>query len=328
MEAWKDYARQASREGVLPTLGQKLVQLRFPVREGISRTQEYRAAIRRGERTEPGEGVRLQSPDELGLLLQPTPAGVVPVLIAGCREDFVLLVQALGHGNEPVTIPDSMGAITLGGLKNWDRIERLKLRFEREFPAGEWDEEFARMLPYPELYQDRVLIVSTGEYSGVEASALGIEEPAWRELSLAIRLHHECAHYFTHRVLGSMQNHALDELIADYMGIRGAIGRYRADWALHFLGLESFPNYRRGGRLQNYRDPPLRRAAFSVVCSLVRAAVGHLESFDSQLDRGAGDASLLLTLTRFGLIELASPEAPRRLVENWSRTVTLSGCKQ
>lgn len=45
----------------------------------------------------------------------------------------------------------------------------------------------------------------------------------------------------------------LDELIADYAGIVAAWGRYRADWFLRFVGLEDYPRYREGGRLQNYR---------------------------------------------------------------------------
>jgi len=74
---------------------------------------------------------------------------------------------------------------------------------------------------------------------------MGMDESTWHSLSLIIRLSHECTHYFTRRLFGSMRNNLLDELIADYQGIVAANGgRYRADWFLRFVGLESFPDYR------------------------------------------------------------------------------------
>lgn len=71
-----------------------------------------------------------------------------------------------------------------------------------------------------------------------------------------------------------MRNNMRDELIADYQGIVAANGgRYRADWFLRFIGLEAFPEYRQGGRLQNYRgQPPLSDGAFKILQVLVKDA--------------------------------------------------------
>jgi len=115
-----------------------------------------------------------------------------------------------------------------------------------------------------------------------------------------------------------MRNNLLDELIADFAGITAANGRFRSDWLLHFLGLESFPLYREGGRLQNYRgDPALSEGAFTILGSLVRQAALNLERFDAQrmpaADRGQDQLAMLLTLTGMTLEELASGEANRLL---------------
>jgi len=83
-----------------------------------------------------------------------------------------------------------------------------------------------------ELYQDRFIILSSGPYSGVAAAEMGVPEDEWRRISLTIRLEHECAHYLTRQILGSMRNSLLDELIADFAGIVAATDRYRADWFL------------------------------------------------------------------------------------------------
>ncbi|MEH2229412.1 MAG: hypothetical protein V7K71_07160 [Nostoc sp.] len=104
----------------------------------------------------------------------------------------------------------------------------------------------------------------------------------WLRLSLIIRLEHECCHYFTRRVFGSMRNNVLDELIADYQGIVAANnGRYRADWFLRFVGLEKFPNYQEGGRLENYRgNPALSDGAFRILQVFVKQAAENLEIFN------------------------------------------------
>lgn len=317
--AWERYALEAAETGAFATLQRRLVQLRFPIQEGISQTEAYRAATLKGTPTEKmTEASGLARPDELRLIVHPSPAGPVPVLICGHRADFVTLVQALTMKNEPAPVPGSMGACMVAGFNNWDRIREYRRQWEAESgdrsEAG-WQKEFRRLVPRKELYQDRFLIVSDGPYSNVAASEIGLSEQEWRRASATIRLEHECTHYFTLRVFGSMHNNLLDELIADFMGITAAAGRYRADWFLRFMGLESFPDYREGGRLQNYRgQPPLSEGAFLVLQRLVKATAENLRRLDvdpahppKRTDERAG---ILLALTGFRLEDLSDPEAP------------------
>jgi hypothetical protein len=318
--AWKRYALEAAEASAFAALQRRLVQLRFPIREGISQTEPYRAATLRGAPTEgmtEASGLVLARPDELRLLVHPSPAGQIPVLIPGGRADFVALVRALTMRNEPGPVPGSMGACMVSGLNNWDRILEHRRRWEAE--GGDhsetgWREEFRRLVPHKELYQDRFLILSDGPYSDVSAGEMGFTEQEWQRTSTTIRLEHECTHYFTLRVFSSMRNNLLDELIADYAGITAAAGRYRADWFLRFMGLESFPPYREGGRLQNYRgQPPLSDGAFRVLQGLVKDASENLERSDTghpppgQPEERAGT---LLALTGFRLEDLAGPRAP------------------
>jgi hypothetical protein len=147
---------------------------------------------------------------------------------------------------------------------------------------------------------------------------MGLPDAQWRRLSLVIRREHECTHYFTRRVFSSMKNRLLDEIIADYMGITAAAGRFRADWFLRFLGLENFPDYRRGGRLENYRgDPSLSGGGFSTLQVLVIKAAVNLERFDTThckiMQTLQGRAVALMALTYLTLEELASDEAMKFL---------------
>ena len=154
-----------------------------------------------------------------------------------------------------------------------------------------------------ELYQDRFILLSTGPYSGVSGTDLGMSDASWNYLSLRIRLEHECAHYFTRRVFGSMSNSLLDELIADYVGLAAVTGSFRAEWFLRFMGVDRDGRMRPDGRLHIYRGtPPLSTDAFAVLQRLVRSAAYGLEALHPLANRSNaasdGLADAILTLAR------------------------------
>ena len=313
---WEQYAAAAATAGVYEVLKECLIQFQFPILAGISETEEYRAATRKGkfpDESAIATPLSFTEPEKLQLQLYQTLAGTIPVLIAANREDFVTLVQALTKRNEPQPIPDSMGACTISGYNNWHRIEQYKQQWscqQHKYSQTDWDAEFKRLIKRKELYQDRLIIMSTGPYSNVTASNLGLTETEWGQLSLKIRLEHEFTHYFTRRFFGSMQNNILDELIADYRGIVAALGHYRSDWFLHFIGLESFPAYRKGGRLENYRgEPALSDSAFKLLQILVKKAAENLDRFDKQFSQQQRtpleQVSAMITLSALTLEELA-----------------------
>jgi hypothetical protein len=324
VDDWRRYAARAEADGVPAALREHLVQLRFPVAEGISATEAYQAAIRKGVLPARTDGLRLEDAAGLRLFIHPTPAGAVPVLLASRRADFEALVRALVRKNEPAPLPASMGACMVGGYNNWGRVAELRRRWEAgEVPvpgAEDWSAAFAVLKARKELYQDRFVLLSDGPYSGVPAERMGMDADAWRRVSVTIRLEHECAHYFTRRVLGSMRNNLLDELMADYAGIVAAAGRFRADWFLRFMGLEDPDGCRSDGRLWNYRgDPPLSDAAFSVLQRLVRAAALALQAADASLEdesrTAEGRARVLLALAELTLEEIAAGGVGDRLAE-------------
>ena len=322
LASWDAYAAEARQRGVFQALWDRLPQLRFPIREGISQHDDYRAATRWGEAVElltAATGLELNRPEALELVLCPTVAGRIPVLIVHGHDDFVSLVRALTSRNEPAAVPDAQGALMVAGYNNWDRIRALRRRWEERAPdqrqTDSWDAEFKRILPQRDLYQDRFIVVDDGFYSAVPPGEIGVEAERWRELSIVIRREHECTHYLTRRVLGSMRNNALDELLADYAGITAACGRFRSEWFLRFVGLESYPRYRAGARLDIYRgEPPLSPGAFRVLHRLLKAAAENLEALDGSAPGDLRARSLrLLSIATLRLEELAAPQAGERI---------------
>lgn len=329
LATWEQYAQESASIGAYATLKPHLVQLQFPIMAGISETEDYRAATRKGQTTEDmnnAVGLNLLQPEQLQLYIQQTLAGKIPVLIAANRSDFISLVQALTKRNEPQPIPDSMGACIVGGYNNWHRVRQYQQAWlaKNQFAKADWASEFQSLIKRPELYQDRFILLSRGTYSNVKATELGLDEQQWLELSFKIRLEHECTHYVTRRWFGSMRNNILDELIADYRGIVSAIGHYRADWFLHFVGLAEFPAYHQGGRLENYRgNPSLSAGAFTVIQKLVKNAAENLEKFDQKIRKTVitrrEEMAILIALTTLRLEELAS-EAGVDMIETCVNT--------
>ena len=319
IKTWEEYLAESARDEVFPTLKAKLKQWQFPIQAGMSESENYRAATRKGKSTEgmaDATGLVLQEPESLKLDIYDSLAGKIPVLTVGHRSDFIAIIQALTERNEPQPIPDSMGAMMVSGYNNWDRVRAYREAWEarQSQPATElqWKFEFKRLTAQKHLYQDRFIVLSSGGYSGVSASEMGMTEEEWLRVSHQIRLAHECTHYFTRRLLGAMRNNLMDELMADYRGIvAGNKGQYRADWFLRFLGLEQFPEYRVGGRLENYRGTPeLSDGAFRVLQSLVKDAAENLEQFHvshaETLATPAGQGRLLVALSQLTLEGIAS----------------------
>jgi hypothetical protein len=306
--AWEIYAADAEREGAATSLRRHLMQLRFRIAEGMSANPDYVAAVRRGEWTDDARepGVRFERPDALRVFLHPTAAGRVPVVVTGARADFVALVQAVTCRNEPTAVPGAMGALIVAGYNNWDRVAAL-------------GPSFPTLIANKPLYQDRFIILSSGPYSGVPARALGVGDDDWRRMSLTIRLEHECAHYVTRHAFGTMRNAILDEIIADYIGIVSAAGRYRGEWFLRFLGLDEPGVCRAGGRIHSYRgEPPISDGAFALLQIAIRRAALHLETFDGAR-RGRWDAiaaaRMIVAIAKTGLEGLASDDACDRVAD-------------
>lgn len=305
LAVWREYAEMVGASGSVEPLRDVFVQLRFPIRAGISEDETYRAATRRGELpdVQPDALVNRASVE---LVIHDHPAGPVPAIITHDRADFVALVRAFTMRNEPAAIPDSQGATVVAGYNNWDRIRRA---------GGSWQGLEKSQ------YQDRFLLISDGPYSGVPAAQVGLTDEDWRARSVALRLEHEAAHYFTRRVFNSMKNQVHDELIADWAGIRAAAGGYRAEWFYRFVGLEEFPSYREGGRLQNYRTSPapLSDGAFRVLQTITHRAAATVERFEQTraVDDGSRRALALglIRLAMVGVDELASDEGLARLEE-------------
>ena len=162
----------------------------------------------------------LKNVEALCVFFAETMGGRLPVIATGNHEDFQRLEVVLTGRKEPAAIPVTVNAFTLEGRP--DKI------------SGH-----------------RVILLGKAPYSNVPARCLGLEDEDWLERSGWLRLAHECAHYETLRLFGDMQNHVLDEIVADAIGQIRAFGNYSAERQRLFFGLEPGSNSC-SGRLSFY----------------------------------------------------------------------------
>lgn len=345
IERWSFYLDESVHSGIpaIRVLSRYIPQLRYPVEEGISNNIAYKISVRKGnfssDDCETDQGVEYSDLNHLSfnnaaginLSVEQTPSGKLPVIQTSDREDFITLVRVFTGRNEPVNVPDSMGACMIKGFNNWDRIHQLKADFIKKWQdkaentdefenisqsetVGEsgkkdqakiqedveraWKFHFTTTVkPDKTLYQDTFMLVSDGPYSAVSAEEAGLTDVEWREKSIIIRREHELTHYFARRVYGTMRNNALDEIIGDLTGTCAAFGFADRDLMLAFLGLKSFPPFTHGGRLANYLgDPPLSAKSFEVLCYIVCNAVDNFSSIFKSSDSGSGNFTTDITL--------------------------------
>lgn len=277
--AWREYAADAATRGAVEALRDRFVQLSCPIEAGISQTPEYRAATRQGRFDDVrawGRPLPLVRPDRVHLSIESTMAGDVPVVVADERADFEALARAFTARNEPEVIPPTAGACLVSGLINWDRVARHRAAWEAAQPEGGaaagWSDEFKRLASDKAAYQDRLILLSRGPYSNVDTG-----DADWLDRSLTIRREHECAHYYTWRVFGTIRTHVFDEILADFVGLVRAYGHYPGALARRCLGLDA-EGRRLGGRIDNYRGtPPVSEAAFDLLAVVAARATANLE---------------------------------------------------
>lgn len=324
IKSWKNYCSDAEKAGSFQVLKKCYPQLNFPIEEGINKTQDYIDAVLKGktEQLKEQNDLQLNNPKGLKVSIYESIAGQVPVLKFSDNQDFIKVIQCLLHKNNPTPVPQSMGALLANGINNWERIHSLKTQWLADNPLGNWNEEFSNnVLPNPHLYKDKIIILSTKPYSNVPADKLGLTDEIWKSYSYSIRLEHECTHLYTLKKYGFATNNLHDELIADYIGITKTIGSYNKEWMLAFMGLEDYPNYRKGARLENYlANTDLSFENFEQLTTIIKNAIENIAYFDTELGKINSDKDQICrmdTLCETSVLEIAAEYGADLLLEKY-----------
>lgn len=313
---WIACCIEAQRRGPVAALQDMLFELNFPIAAGVGATPEYQSLALAGSasledvrKTLTTSGPVWSQPDKIRVFMHDCGAGLLPVIHAATHADFSTLLRAIVHRNEPVTVPPSMGSSFINGYCNRARYLRIREALALGVIAPEARD--------PQLWKDKLLLLTSGPYSGVSAAAMGLEEQEWLARSTSLRIHHEACHYVNRRLFPRLKFGLQDELIADFAGLMETTGSFRADDFLLFMGLERFPDYRAGGRLENYpRELGTTAEGTHAVALMLVKAARHLEAYFSGWDSARyliNKLRVLAALTWLPLEVLAGQEADAAL---------------
>lgn len=231
-------------------LSKSFPQLVLPIELNEKNTPEYKNAVLRGE-PDCREPNFICSPDDK-LETVETPVGKVEILYLVHREDFEHALRALAYRCEPVEIPASVGASTIRGLINWEKIRAHKAEYLAKGGTN-WSEEFKSFTAEKSNYLDTIILLSNGNYSAIPARFVGLAESEWDEKSLIIRKYHELTHFVCRTLYPHNIEPIRDEVIADLIGLVATFDQYDPLLAKRFLGIESGA-FHEGGRLSHYTD--------------------------------------------------------------------------
>jgi hypothetical protein len=223
----------------------------------------------------PGEISSLLEEEGVKVWLEATQAGRIPVVYTENRRNFETLTALMSAENEESALPESVNAFTV--------------------PCK-----------HPSFRRHRVIFLYRAGYSALSGENVGMREEEWIEKSAAMRVRHECCHYFTLRVMGGMKNHALDEVTADCVGQLAVFGRYSASLQRKLFGLEE-EDIKRGGRLWFYVNK-LPEGAVAPVCRKINEALDGLERYLGKNAEMAGAdraGELIMKLASLGLLGIA-----------------------
>ena len=265
-------------EHILYTLALRYPQLTLPISDETRHSESYKNIVLRGDPPEREPEFSFCADDRLESV--DTPAGRVDVISFVRRDDFEHCIRALAHRCENCELPPTMGASTISGLINWEKIHRHR---EEYLAAGgdDWDEEFARFTSDRNNFRDTVIVLSSGYYSALPPEEAGFSEAEWLKLSYTIRKYHELAHFVSRKLYLENREAVRDEVLADMNGIIAALGHFDAALEAKMLG------FRNGeytyGRLENYVKPEELPGAIervkAMLADLERVCTGEQEPF-------------------------------------------------
>jgi hypothetical protein len=327
IEYWEHLAKKNTEDILLfDELKNCYPQLNLPIELGIEKKEEYRDVVLKGktENIKLPSVLRLNDSKNITLRISESIAGKIPILTVPDKEDFIKILQCLLYKNNPKPVPQSMGAVLINGLNNWQKIANLRSDWLASRTVDDWKRGFyLNILPKYNLYKDKLIIISTKPYSNVSAKQLGLNESLWLSYSISIREEHECTHLYTLKKFGLASNNLHDELIADYIGIVKTIGKYNKSWMFMFMGVENYPKYRQGARLENYlSDDKLSKDDFIKLIEIVKMAIENISIFDEsagKLQSNIDQTCRIDALCETSLEELSSTNGASLLIDNYNK---------
>lgn len=285
---WRRWLLATPQEDQWQALRSELPQLLLTPQPLTQLADRYQRLVLRGESPQPKDleiAPRLKDPSGFSITIANHACGAVPVLTVSHHDDFVLIIRCLAHRCENIPVRNTVHAQAVAGLIHWGMI--------REFDAKS---------------RCQLLILHRAPYSSLDASSIPNNPnlDQWLEQSQRWRLEHELTHIACRKLAGEMRINLFDELIADAIGMKTALGSFHADLFRQGLGLNRDGTTQKDARAHVYvqmLDPIYHVAA----CQMVLARAKELEQLLEAKQLPSNSIELLKILTQSTLDQPLAP---------------------
>ncbi len=218
---------------MIEKIADRFPQLYLKPFEGASRSEEYRSLAKKGE-IPAGDLSHFVGSAQDKFAVANTPAGQVETLTFGCREDFVTAVQILRDRCEPTEIPAAEDAVLLTGITDWRKV-RAHQKAYLATGCTDWEKELRRFVADRSACTSPLLLMTEGCYRGLTPEEAGFAPEKWLRISSNIRKYRTLALYICAQKWQAKRNAKWDPIMADCIGIFGALKTYDDALAVKLL---------------------------------------------------------------------------------------------
>ena len=293
---WRQWLLATAKGNQWQALRSELPQLLVTPQPLARLSDRYQRLVLRGESPQPKDlevAPRLKDPKGFSITVANHPCGAMPVLTVSHHDDFVLIMRCLAHRCEHVPVQGTVHAQAIAGLIHWGLI--------RELGAKE---------------RCQILILHRAPYSSLCASSVpgSPSLDQWIKQSQIWRLEHELTHIACRKLVGEMRINLFDELLADAIGMKTALGHFQAELFRQGLGLNLDGTLQDDARAHIYvqqLDPNDQVAA----CQMVLARANELEYLLDTKQLPSNSIKLLKALTRSTLDQPIKPRLENQKVQ-------------
>jgi len=294
---WRHWLHATPQGEQWPALRSELPQLLVTPQPFARLSDRYQRLVLRGESPQPSDledAPRLKDPSGFSITIADHACGAVPVLTVSDHDDFVLIMRCLAHRCETVPVQEAVHAQAVAGLIHWGLIREIDTK--------------ARC---------QILILHRAPYSSLSASSIPSSPSLdqWIKQSQIWRLEHELTHIACRKLVGEMRINLFDELLADAMGMKRALGLFHADLFRQGLGLNCDGTIQNDARAQVYVQQ-LEPNDHVAACQMVLARAQELEQLLEAKQLPSNTIKLLKFLTQSTLDQPLNPDPQANKVLN------------
>lgn len=224
---------------VWKALENRYPQLRLPISEGMSKSDQYKRVALRGLEVEDKQNNFVPSSEDL-LIHTTFESNPVELLFIRNRENFEHFIQIMAYRCEPHEIARKSSVFTLTEVINWSKIKAHKREYLK-LGGKDWEKELDSFMSNRKNYTETLIVVGFKEEDSYENICSKLQEGKEFRVYSKIKLFTQYAGFIATRKVLRKKEKILNYLLNQCIGLVSAAGEYDIEIAKALSGYEEKP---------------------------------------------------------------------------------------